>query len=1281
MADTVVTAKFRADTSDLQSKLGQVQGSLTATAAKIETLNGKMQAVGASMAAAGKTMTVGVTLPLAAIGAASTKLAMDFDSSMTKIVSLVGIGADEVDGMKQSVLGLSGETGKSAQELADALFVVTSAGLRGQDALNALESAAKAGAAGLGETNDIARSVAGAMNAYGPAVLDAARATDIIVATARAGNFETSQFAGALGDVLPFAKQAGASLEDVGGSVALLTRTNGDAAKSVTQMAALFRAFVVPAEEAKKELAAAGLSASDMRDRISKEGLAGALQFLDTQLGGNREQLGKLLGSSEAAAAAFQILDSDAQTLNDTFGVVTDSVGMTGEAFDTTAETAGFKMQQAMTSIQNSMIQLGDVILPIVAAVADKISMLTGLFASLPGPVKTSIVVFGGVVAALGPILWIGGKIMTTLATMGKMWAILSTKVRLATLNIATSVKSMELRVKTAMIGANTQMGALVAGARVMSTGVVGAFRTVGTAAKGLVASLGPIGIALVGITVAYEVFSGQQADTEAKVQSLTDAMKEQQGVMGAATVQQLTQAFLDLEYAGANAGQTVRDDLEALGFTIDDVVVATLEGEDAWVALTQQMMTASAGNKELEAAFSRINGVMRNNYQRVQEAKTEYDNYQTSVAVAERVTGGMTDATGDMVDAFSEAPTVLDEVHSGVQKISDIFLDFDANVAAIRAKDEFRKTLQGLDDAVAENNRSLTKWGTGAMQNREAVLDALTKARGDAEAWGAANGKTAEQVERRFQKNTETLRATLAEQGFSQQEIQEFFGEKWVDTAGVAVGTSMSSEIGNIADRVGTAAFREFKGVGIDAMNGMTLGFKIGTPNVTSGARESIRAAEAAARSEAESDSPSRLFARVGSDLAEGLRVGIEDKKDPVARAMQAIVRHVRDIGITEEDRAFFAQAGRDLSDSLAEAIKGNKDNVEQATREAFVDWYDRIRGELKDKLSQAKQDFRDFAKSVSNTVMGALNFGTAQSETSQRAKAIADAQKAYNEAAAAASKADATDVDRKSLVDAREDLDFAKWQGEMLGTTFLDGLRAQAAQAAEFAAKVKQLIQMGLSEAALQQVLESGVVAGTAIADELIAGGATAIDDTNKLVESTQLAADEVGLLAAQNFKQTGIDSAEATLNGFKEQFGKDGPGRKKLMGLMDRLANAMNRTATITVTTVHRSETEDGGTVPKRALGGPVQARQAYIVGERGPELFIPGAFGNIIPNNAIMAPQSPITPVNGGGGAVIHNQYSINIQSLAGDKRQIGREVVEAIKAFEKSSGPVFQGVTA
>jgi len=37
--------------------------------------------------------------------------------------------------------------------------------------------------------------------------------------------------------------------------------------------------------------------------------------------------------------------------------------------------------------------------------------------------------------------------------------------------------------------------------------------------------------------------------------------------------------------------------------------------------------------------------------------------------------------------------------------------------------------------------------------------------------------------------------------------------------------------------------------------------------------------------------------------------------------------------------------------------------------------------------------------------------------------------------------------------------------------------------------------------------------------------------------------------------------------------------------------------------------------------RALGGSVSGNQPYLVGERGPELFVPGAQGNIVPNNAM------------------------------------------------------------
>lgn len=54
--------------------------------------------------------------------------------------------------------------------------------------------------------------------------------------------------------------------------------------------------------------------------------------------------------------------------------------------------------------------------------------------------------------------------------------------------------------------------------------------------------------------------------------------------------------------------------------------------------------------------------------------------------------------------------------------------------------------------------------------------------------------------------------------------------------------------------------------------------------------------------------------------------------------------------------------------------------------------------------------------------------------------------------------------------------------------------------------------------------------------------------------------------------------------------------------------------------------------------RADGGPVSANSPYIVGERGPELFVPGAGGAIVPNNAL------------GGGGDNNVTINFNVQAI-------------------------------
>jgi hypothetical protein len=80
-------------------------------------------------------------------------------------------------------------------------------------------------------------------------------------------------------------------------------------------------------------------------------------------------------------------------------------------------------------------------------------------------------------------------------------------------------------------------------------------------------------------------------------------------------------------------------------------------------------------------------------------------------------------------------------------------------------------------------------------------------------------------------------------------------------------------------------------------------------------------------------------------------------------------------------------------------------------------------------------------------------------------------------------------------------------------------------------------------------------------------------------------------------------------------------------------------------------------------KRAGGGRVTGGMSYLVGEMGPEIFQPGRGGNIVSNDRI----------GSGGGTNI----TINVTAGMGTNgAQVGEQIVNAIRRYERTSGPVF-----
>lgn len=88
--------------------------------------------------------------------------------------------------------------------------------------------------------------------------------------------------------------------------------------------------------------------------------------------------------------------------------------------------------------------------------------------------------------------------------------------------------------------------------------------------------------------------------------------------------------------------------------------------------------------------------------------------------------------------------------------------------------------------------------------------------------------------------------------------------------------------------------------------------------------------------------------------------------------------------------------------------------------------------------------------------------------------------------------------------------------------------------------------------------------------------------------------------------------------------------------------------------------------------RAAGGPVNAGSPYIVGEQGPELFVPNSYGRII--DAFSTSKALLENVGGGigmgGGSVVNINVSV---APTADKAAIGQSIVEAISSFERRSG--------
>jgi hypothetical protein len=179
----------------------------------------------------------------------------------------------------------------------------------------------------------------------------------------------------------------------------------------------------------------------------------------------------------------------------------------------------------------------------------------------------------------------------------------------------------------------------------------------------------------------------------------------------------------------------------------------------------------------------------------------------------------------------------------------------------------------------------------------------------------------------------------------------------------------------------------------------------------------------------------------------------------------------------------------------------------------------------------------------------------------------------------------------------------------------SFIDSLRKQAEAAQTFGGKITTLLGLGLNRTSIDNILAAGAEVGSSIADEIIAGGASAIGEINTLVAAVEMSASSLAEATSAKWFDAGLAQGQAMVDGIIAAAAAVG------LAFVDGqlvIPAAITATATITEAPAKKAKKKPK---KKRALGGPVFAGETYLVGEQGPEVFTAQQNGTILRNGSM------------------------------------------------------------
>ncbi|HBJ9305959.1 TPA: phage tail tape measure protein [Listeria monocytogenes] len=465
---------------------------------KVEQFGNMLEKSGQKLTKAGTAMTVGFTAPIVAGMVKSTKAYLDFDNEVTEVNSLLresGESAKEFGDRYTQVFDYAQKAsvkyGVSSEQTMLGMKEMVKKGYDINQTMASMPAIFNAARASGDEFETVMSVTTSTLEQFGMISKDTNKqmeytnkVADVLtyVADKTAAGF--SDMGTAMNYVGPISHSLGYSLTDTAAAVGLLSNRGIEGQKAGTGLRGMLTSLLKPSKSAAEAMASVGLTIEDNNGNMK------TLPTLLDDINDKTKKMTKTQKNSfltmifgrEPLSAVNTLLEAGGDSLRKYSKGADEANGYTKQVADNMRKAGKFGVDQFKASLEVLEQNVGQKLMPALTPIIEWANKMIDKFNDLSGEQQQNIIKWAGILAATGPVLTVGGKLVSMTSGLIKGFAGLG-----KILGLGSKLTSL-----AAGFGATTTA---VEGTSLAAAGLAGSFGA-------LPAVIGLAGAALIGVGI-----------------------------------------------------------------------------------------------------------------------------------------------------------------------------------------------------------------------------------------------------------------------------------------------------------------------------------------------------------------------------------------------------------------------------------------------------------------------------------------------------------------------------------------------------------------------------------------------------------------------------------------------------------------------------------------------------------------------------------------------------------------------------------------------------------